>query len=231
VLLAIAAAGPLAGGAHVCAAQAAPDVVVDEGSFTISRGGATVGREAFSIRRTDGAGYVATATVVYTDRRLAAALNVDSSGTPARYQLDVRSAAGRQELLTARTARGYFSIRSQTPRGEAARELLMSPLTRLLDDGIFSQWFFIVRHGPPGEPDAVPVIEPQRGAQATLRVEAAPSDTVWIDGHVIQATHLHARTANGEAHDVWTDADGRLLAVVTDRAGTATVARRDEMPR
>jgi hypothetical protein len=211
-------------------ARVAQDAVVDEGSFTISRGGATVGREAFSIRRVAGAGYVATGTVVYANHRLAAVLTTDSAGAPLRYQVDARSGGAREELLIGRAARGYFSVRSQTPRGEAAREILMSPRARLLDDGIFHQWYFVLQNAPP-DGGSVPVLAPRRTAEVVLHLEPATSDTVWVDGHMLRAAHVRVSAPDSITRDIWTDPAGRLLAVTEDSAGTATVVRRDELPR
>ncbi len=210
--------------------HALQNALVDEGSFTISRGGATVGREAFSIRRVAGPGYVATATVVYADRRLIAALTTDSAGVPLRYQVDARSGGVREELLIGRATRGYFSVRSQTPRGEAARELRMSPRARLLDDGIFDQWYFVLQDASP-EGGPVTVLAPRRTAETVLHREAPTADTVWVDGHMLHAMRVHVSGPDAVSRDIWTDSAGRLLAVTEDSAGAATAVRRDETPR
>ncbi len=189
-----------------------------------------MGREAFSIRRVAGSGYLATGTVVYADRHLAAALTTDSAGVPVRYQVDVRSGGTREELLTGRATRGYFSVRSQTPRGEAARELLMSPRAHLLDDGIFHQWYFVLQGASP-DAGPIPVLAPRRTTEIVLHLDPPTPDTVWVDGHVLRATRVHVSAPDAITRDVWTDAAGRLLAVNEDSAGAATVVRRDELPR
>jgi hypothetical protein len=70
--------------ARPAAAQLA---TVDEGSFTISRGGVRVGREEFRIVRQPaggGAAYMARATGSYGDRRVTPALQTDGDGAPER---------------------------------------------------------------------------------------------------------------------------------------------------
>lgn len=207
----------------------AQDAVIDAGSFTISRGGTTVGREAFSIRRVNG-GTVATATVVYADQRLVPVLTLDSAGVPVRYQLEVRSAAGREILLTGRAAAGYFSIKSETRRGEAARELPLRPAARLVDDGIFHQWYFVAQDAVSRE-SAVPLIRPREAAQATVQVTPPVADTIRIDTRLVSALRTSATGPDGIVRDIWADTDGHLLAVSQDSAGTTTMARRDELPR
>ena len=73
-------------------------ITVDEGSFTITRGGTKpanrIGQESFTIRRTRGPGgdvVVANATVTFDTEHLAPALRTDTSFSPLAYQLAVRT--------------------------------------------------------------------------------------------------------------------------------------------
>src|SRR4051812_33988045 len=62
--------------------------VIDEGSFTVTRGGAPFGTESFKIIRRLGAGgveYVAQCTRTTEGRVVRTALTTDSSGDPASY--------------------------------------------------------------------------------------------------------------------------------------------------
>ena len=69
---------------------------VDEGSFTVTRGGAKIGREEFRIVRQPAGRevqYVARALGAYGDRRISPALQTDASGVPMLYQVEVRGTA------------------------------------------------------------------------------------------------------------------------------------------
>src|SRR5271170_4558982 len=112
--------------------------VVDEGSFTILVAGARAGRETFVIRRQPGpaasAGYLASGTVLYADRRLAPALVTDATGLPITYTLDVRTGTVRTARVSAQITRGRFTLRMQTPSGESARELVLPTGTVVVDE-------------------------------------------------------------------------------------------------
>src|SRR5665647_258493 len=79
-------------------ASVAQVTTVDEGSFTITRGGTRpadrIGQESFTIRRTRGPGgdvVVANATVTFDTRHIAPALRTDTSFSPLAYQVEVRT--------------------------------------------------------------------------------------------------------------------------------------------
>lgn len=208
---------------------AAQVVTVDEGGFTITRGTETLGREQFKIASTpgpSGAVYVATATVVYADRRLTPALRADTAGAPIAYQIEVRVGAETQERLTGQVARGRISTRSQTPRGESAREYLMADGALILDDDVFHQYFFVARRG---RTDTIAVVVPRRNVQVRMSVEDAGPDRVEIAGRSLPATHLVLTVPGSGQRDVWVDAQGRVLRVELRERGI--VAVRDDPPR
>ncbi len=102
-------------------------LVVDEGSFTITRNGARSGRETFTIRKT-GVGatdaYVSNGTVDLNGRRLVPALQVDADFGPMKYQLEVRRGEDVVERLKGLAGRGRFSTQVRTPKGESTREFI-----------------------------------------------------------------------------------------------------------
>ena len=200
-------------------------IIVDEGSFTVWRAGAKVGRENFTIRRAADGGYAASGTVVYADRRLLPALATDPLGVALQYQVDVRVPAGRQEMLSGRVTRGFFSARSQTAQGESAREFAVSAGARLIDDSVFHQYFFLAL----GHTGAVAVIEPRHSRQVIAQVEARGADPVEIDGQPLPATRLHIELPGTPGRDLWVDTNGRVLAVADP--GDGLMARRDVAPR
>lgn len=204
-------------------------VTVDEGSFTISRGGQPVGREEFRIRRTPGATgdeYIASATVTYDDRRLAPDLRADTRGAPLAYRLEVRVGAQTEERLTGQVARGHFSAQLKTPRGESAREYVVSEGALVLDDDVFHQYYFVAL----GERGAtVPVVVPRRNVQVTMRVQDRGASPVDVGGRSLAATHLVLSEPGGGDRDLWVDASGRVLKVAIP--GRGVVAQRNEPPR
>ena len=213
---------------------AAQVATVDEGSFSITHNGAPAGREEFSIRRTPGgeggAVYVASATVAYDGRRLSPALRADASGYPLAYQVEVKVGSEVQERLTGQVGRGRFSALTKTPRGESAKEYVVSDGALILDDDVFHQYFFVAQNARAGGA-TIPVVVPRRNAQLAMRVDERGNETVTVGGRALTARHLVLRegAAGGTERDVWVDAQGRVLKVSIPSRGI--VALRDEPPR
>src|SRR5687768_11126912 len=166
-------------------------VTLDEGAFLITRRNQPIGREEFSIRRppprSDGVTYVASATVVYDDRRLAPALSTDSFGTTVAYQLERRRGTETEERLGGSVGRGRFTARSQTAKGESAREYVVGNGALVLDDDVFHQYYFLALSNRVG---AVAVIEPRKNAQVTMRVQSLGEESLVIGGTSLRARHL-----------------------------------------
>ena len=221
--------------AFVAVALAAPALsaqvtTVDEGSFSILRNGQRIGREEFTIRRTPGAEgqpvLVASATVAYDQRRIAPALRTDSSGAPIAYALEVRTGTEVQEQLKGAVGRGRFSAVSRTPKGESAREYIVTDGALILDDEIFHQYFFVARAARTG---TLPVVVPRRGAQVMMRIEDGGAATVTVGGRALTARRVTMREPAGGRRDILVDAQGRVLQVELPALGI--VATRDDPPR
>lgn len=218
--------------------QAPPEqeTTVDAGSFTILRGSTKIGREEFRIRRASppGLGFLLTGTVVYPDRRMLPVLGTDSAGSPERYQVDVRIGDRRAELLSLQIGHGQGSTRVQTSRGETATEFEVPPEARLLDDSIFSQYYFLVRplysagRTAVGTSVTLPVILPRRATSATMRLEVVGPDSVDAGGGRRAATRWRL-SGSGDERELWADAGGRILRVVFPGVGLTAV--RDDAPR
>jgi hypothetical protein len=203
--------------------------VVDEGSFTISRAGAPVGRESFMIRRTASPGgdiLVASATVELNDHRLTPALRTDAAGAALAYQVEVKSGANVQERLSGNMGRGRFSARLRTPRGESAKEYIVADGALVLDDDVFHHYYFLATGNRNG---ALPIVIPRRNVQVAMRVESAGRETVKLGAASIEARHLVITEPGGSVRHVWVDADGRVLRVSIESLGV--VATRDRPPR
>lgn len=203
--------------------------VVDEGSFTISRNGEPVGREEFRIARTPGGEgdvVVAQATVSYGGaQRLSPALQTDAAGAPIKYVVEVKTGP-EQEKLSGTVGRGRFSARIQTPRGESAKEFIVSDGALVLDDDIFHQYYFLAHNGRTG---AVAVVVPRRHVQLAMNVAERGTESVTIGGQRIDARRLVLSERGGNERIILVDAQGRVLKVSIPSRGV--VALRDDPPR
>ena len=204
--------------------------VVDEGSFTIARGGDRAGREDFSIRHVPTtAGTFETLTrglVVDGTRRLTVDLSADSTGLPARYQSKTTGEGMADESYRAEVLGHRYSARSVRSSGEAARELLLPNAALLVEDGVLHLLEFVVARGA----GTVPAVVPSRGVIVTLTVEDAGPDRVAIALQSVPAHKYIVREgASALVREVWTDARGRLLKVSIP--SEHLVGIRDDAPR
>ena len=228
VLASVVALSAVATGAP--APAAAQVRIVDQGSLTISRAGRTIGREDFVIKQTPGAAgpiYVASATVKYDDssRRLSPALQADIGGAPLAYQVEVTSGTELEQKVSALIGRGRISQRTQTRRGEAAKEYVVADGALVLDDEVFHQHYFLALRG--AAEGTVPVVVPRRNTQVRMEVSSRGTEPVTIGGTRIPARHLVLSAPGSPIREVWVDAEGRLLKVAVGDI----VALRDEPPR
>lgn len=220
-----------AGAPRIAPAQPA---TVDEGSFTISRGGTRLGREEFRIVR-ETAGGAATVTArgvaVYGDRRLAPSLQTGGDSAPQRYQVEVRRGAAVEQRLTGQTTTGtHFNVQAQLDGGEAAREYLLERGTVLLDDDLYHQYYFVAQRGAArGAAVRVPVLAPRRNQQFALWVTADGSDRLTLGGQSVDARHLVLTDRVGGRRELWVDAQGRVLRVLLAAEGIE--ALREDPPR
>lgn len=223
---ALVALAPLAAGAQM--------TTVDEGAFTVNRGGARVGREEFRIVRQPGPGgtdaYVARATSTLGGRRLSPALQTDGAGLPERYQLEVRRGDAVEQRVLAQAAGTHLRSQVQLDGGEAAREYLLEPGAVLVDDDLFHQYYFVVRQaGSGGAAVRVPVVAPRRAAQAPMWLTLDGTERVTVGGRPVDARHFVLTDRAGGRREVWADAQGRVLRVAIPNEGVDAV--RDEPPR
>lgn len=211
-------------------APAKAQVVVDEGSFTISRGGQPVGREEFTIRSTPSGGgalYVARATARYGERKLTPLLNADPSGRPLRYSIDVRDGKASELSVSAHSMRGRFVSRVRNATGESEREYVVGDGAVLIDDDVWHHYYFLARATRNGE---IAVVVPQKGAQQQWRVSTQATETVMIGGRERPAVRLLVSPDGAPDRQVWVDpASSKVLRVAVPASGL--VATRDDPPK
>lgn len=202
----------------------AQTTTLDEGSFTVTRAGRT-GREDFRIVRASSpnATIVGTGTSVSGTSRVVAVLRTDTSGAPLDFQLDGRESSEPRERITIQATRDRLTARSQSPRGESAREYFLRPGMVILDDEFAHQYYFLTLQGR----DAVTAVLPRRNELTQLHVLSKGDDAIEIAGSKITARH-YAVSDNVSERQLWTDSVGRVLRV--EVPALALIAVRDALP-
>ena len=207
------------------AAQAS--VLIDDGTFTISRKGSPIGREAFRIARVAAAGgqvYRGSGTTVVEDRRYTTVLGTDSTGLPVAYEARL-TYGGKNLRIEGRGRPGRFSVLSSTTGGESAREYVLDNGALLMEEEVFLHFFFVPLAAASSR---VAVIVPRAAQQGSYAIEAKGSETVDIAGVKVPARRFSI-SSDGSSRDVWVDALGRLLKVSIPEK--ELVALRDDPPR
>jgi hypothetical protein len=205
-------------------AVAAQTTTIDEGSFTVTRAGRT-GREDFRIVRatSPNATLVGTGTSVSGTSRVVAVLRTDTTGAPLDFQLDGRESSEPRERITIQATRDRLTARSQSPRGESAREYFLRPGMAILDDEFAHQYYFLTLQGR----DAVTAVLPRRNELTQLHVLSKGDDAIEIAGNRITARH-YTVSDNVSERQLWTDSEGRVLRV--EVPALALIAVRDALP-
>jgi hypothetical protein len=206
-------------------ALAAQTTMVDEGSFTVTRAGRT-GREDFRIVRVTAAAtvtLVGSATAVSGTTRAISVLRSDTTGAPIDFQLEGREANEVRERVTIQATRDRLAARSQSTRGESAREYFLRPGMVIFDDQFAHGYYFLTLQGR----DAVTAVLPRRNELAQLHVLPKGDEEIEIAGTRVSARHYVVSDASGD-RQLWTDSTGRVLRV--EVPSLAFVAVRDALP-
>lgn len=216
----------LAGSASSARAQGS--AVVDEGTFTITRSGAPVGRESFRIIRAPAPGgqvYQATGTSVIGDLKATMSLGTDSLGSPVSYEAHISDKTQLVQHLRGRGRPNRFGLFVQTRTGESAREFVLANGVLLLDENVFHHFFFVGLAAPQGE---VIVIAPRSAQQERMRLQSRGEEGIEIAGRTIPGRRVSLVNGDGP-REVWLDEQGRLLKVAIPDQGI--VALRDDPPK
>ncbi|HEY0971533.1 MAG TPA: hypothetical protein VGE02_11255 [Gemmatimonadales bacterium] len=212
---------------HPAATQPA---TVDEGSFTITRGGAPAGREQFRILSTpgiDGDILKSQAAVTIDGRTITTSYATDAGGAPQSYSVEVREGGAVAERATGSGRPGRISVDAQSSTSRSAREYVASAGVLVFDDDVFHQYYFLAQRGVGN--GRVPVVFPRRNVQEAMRVRQAGSDPVVIADRAVPASRLVLVEPGGAEREIWVDAENRVLKVAIP--GRNLVAVRDAPPR
>lgn len=208
---------------------AAQPATVDEGTFTITRGGSPAGREQFRIMSTpgiDGSILKAQGTVTLDGRTITTSYVTDARGAPESYSVEVREGGTVAARATGSGRPGRISVDAQSSDSRSAKEYVASAGVLVFDDEVFHQYHFLARRGVGS--GRVPVVFPRRNVQEVLRVRDAGSDPVSVAGRAIPATRL-VLSGGGAEVEVWVDSANRVLRVAVP--SRQLVAVRDAPPR
>lgn len=199
---------------------ASQNVVLDEGTFRLTRAGRDIGTEKFTIRRVgQGAdAHVIANALIDLDlpsghEQMKPLLRAAPDLSVSAYQLEV---SGRQPSEMAITLNGRrFVARTRTPSGEQEREYRATPGAALLEQDVAHQYWFLGQL-PPGA--VVSVLVPRARSQERVLVRAAQAESLATAGGAVDARHVTFEVGRG-AHEVWFDADGRVLKVSVPSSG------------
>ena len=203
---------------------------VDEGSFTITRGGSPVGREQFRIMSTpgiDGDILKSQATVSLEGRTISTSYVTDEKGAPQSYSVEVREGGAVAERATGSGRPGRISVDAQSSTSRSAKEYVASAGVLVFDDDVFHQYYFLAKRGVGS--GRVPVVFPRRNVQEAMRVRQGGSDPVVIAGRAVPATKLVLQEPDGAEREIWVDGEKRVLKVAVP--SRQIVAVRDAPPR
>jgi hypothetical protein len=188
--------------------------LLDEATLLVRRGDVILGREDFSVTRTnlsDGSvGFRLAVVASYPERRAAITLRplveFGADSLPRTVQLDVTN-EGTQRILTEFGSR-RITIRAISSDGESAREYPAVRRPLVADDSILSLYAL-----PPGSgPGPVRLVAPRHRTQQDYRLANRGQETSTVVGQSLTMLHLVLTSGTDERH-LWYDEEGRLMKV------------------
>ena len=226
---ALAAALGLAGAESVAAQQ---DGQLDGGTFEHSVGGSFAGTETFAVRQR-GQDVVAVGRVTReggpeTLRALEVGLRLDSSGRPARYELQTREGPGLHVVVNRTGSR--LRVTTAADEGERFTEFLAGERLVLLEREIAHHYYDLARRiREAGDPRLLELeaLVPSESRLVPLRVRAFSRDTLNLEDARVSSTR-YEMSVGGEVTLLWTATeDGRIMRVAIPERGweAARVAR------
>jgi hypothetical protein len=205
---------------------AAQGRIIDEGTFSITRGGVSQ-TENFRITRVENGMIKATAQVVAGTERVTSVLTVDSLGTPASYDVTVSDKGAKSVAVKAVAGGARLVAKTNDQHGdESMREYPISVGHSLLvESGLLHQLYFAALGHRPG---TIQVIDPRGGRVSPATLSALGLEPVDVGGKSVTGTH-YSLVSGGVRRDFWVDSAGRLLRV--EIPSEQLVAAREELPR
>jgi len=200
--------------------------IIDEGTFVVTKGGASQ-TENFRIARVENGLIRATATAVAGGQRIQSKLTIDSAGVPVQYDVAVTDKGAKALSVTAAGSGSRLIAKTNDQRGdESMHEYPVSVgQSVLLESGLVHQLFFATFGRRPG---SIQVIDPRAARVNPGTLSAMGLEPVDVSGKSVTGTH-YSLVSGGVKRDFWIDAAGRLLRV--EIPAEQLVAAREELPR
>ena len=200
----------------------AQNVILDEGTFRLLSGGRDVGTETFTIRRV-GQGeeaHVIANAVLELDlpsghQQVKPLLQAGTDLSLTAYQVAV-SGADPSDVRVQSNGRRFLTT-TRTPAGEQEREFRATPGSVLLEEGVAHQYWFLSQLA---EGTQVTVLVPRSGTQYAVAVRSARPESTRIAGATVEARRVTFEI-DGKMHEVWYDAEGKVLKVNVPSTGFA----------
>jgi hypothetical protein len=199
--------------------------VVDAGTLVISRGGVTVGREEFTVRRGTSSGpdgFTIAATARYSvphTTTLSPVVELGADTLPVQVQFDVFGEG--QARVYVRFAPRRITVRVVRPSGESAREFPATGRTLVADDSVFA--LYAIRPAP----GTLQVLTPRNGQRTPAELVRLGTERTTLQGVSHQLEHWVLR-GEDERH-LWYDDAGRLMRV--EIPALSLTAEREPTPR
>jgi hypothetical protein len=203
---------------------AQPTGVVDEASFTMTRGGAPYGTESFKIIRrlgTQGVEYAAQCTRTLEGRVVRTMLSADSMGNLTSYSRGTTGSG--QGQLTARPASNRLTVNEEGAQA-SSRDYMFAPGSVILDDDVIHQFYFVTWR------DARNLTFVAPGGRTTghgTLTEVGREELV-IGRSTVAAVHYEFGSGD-DRREIWVDSSRRLLKVT--HPSRQIVGMRDHPPR
>jgi hypothetical protein len=207
------------------AGQTAP---VDQGVFSISRGGAAYGTESFLIIRqpsVEGGSYTLSSTRVVGGRTIRTSLTTDSMGAPITY---MRQEVGGSPLTLVASGKsaGRLTVSFSEGDDRSSKDYLVAPGTLLLEDDLMHQLYFV---GLSDLPRSIPYVAPASKTASSASLSLVDDGEVELGNKARIAARHFALGSGAAKRDFWIDSSGRLLRVSIP--GQQIEAIRAEPPR
>jgi len=200
--------------------------IIDEGTFSVTRGGVS-NTENFRIARIENGAIKATAQVVSAAQRVTSILTVDSLGTPLSYDVTVTEKGAKSISVKAIAGGARLIAKTNDQHGdESMREYpLVSGQSLLVESGLLHQLYFAAMGRKPG---SIQIIDPRGARVSSATLSALGLEPVDVGGKSVTGTH-YSLTSGSVRRDFWVDPAGRLLRV--EIPSEHLVAAREELPR
>jgi hypothetical protein len=211
-------------GLVAASASAQTSRVIDEASFSFTRGGQPFGTETFKIIRRsgrDGPEFVTQATRTMEGRILRVSLSMDSAGTLTSYTRTVTGAGAGH--LTARPAMNRLTVNEEGPQA-SSRDYAFAPGALILDGDVIHTLYFVTWQ----DPRELAFVDLSGRAAGRGSLTEVGRETLSLGSTGIPATRLEFGTGDAKL-EIWVDSERRLLKVAHPARNVIGV--RDGPPR